>query len=72
MVWCDKNENVLEWGSEEIVIPFFLLIIGCIATFLISTSIPELKLGDAEAIIEIKPFKQTAPPKNNAVVQRGI
>ena len=22
MVWCDKNENVLQWGSEEIVIPY--------------------------------------------------
>ena len=22
MVWCDKNENVLEWGSEEIIIPY--------------------------------------------------
>ena len=22
MVWCDKNENILEWGSEEIIIPY--------------------------------------------------
>ena len=22
MVWCDKNENVIEWGSEEIIIPY--------------------------------------------------
>lgn len=22
MVWCDKNTNILEWGSEEIIIPY--------------------------------------------------
>jgi trans-aconitate methyltransferase len=22
MVYCDTNENILEWGSEEIVVPY--------------------------------------------------
>ena len=22
MNWCDRNENILEWGSEEIAIPY--------------------------------------------------
>ena len=22
MVYCDKNENILEWGSEEVVVPY--------------------------------------------------
>ena len=22
MVYCDRNEKVLEWGSEEIIIPY--------------------------------------------------
>ena len=22
MVYCDKNEKILEWGSEEIIIPY--------------------------------------------------
>ena len=22
MVYCDMNENILEWGSEEIVVPY--------------------------------------------------
>ena len=22
MGWCDLNENVIEWGSEEIIIPY--------------------------------------------------
>ena len=21
--WCDKNENILEWGSEELYIPYY-------------------------------------------------
>ena len=24
MVYCDKNPNILQWGSEEIYIPYFL------------------------------------------------
>ena len=24
MVYCDKNDKILEWGSEEIQIPYFL------------------------------------------------
>ena len=24
MVYCDKNPRVLEWGSEELIIPYFL------------------------------------------------
>ena len=22
MVYCDRNENILEWGSEEFVVPY--------------------------------------------------
>ena len=22
MVWCDRNLNVMEWGSEEIIVPY--------------------------------------------------
>jgi len=22
MVWCDKNTGILQWGSEEIIIPY--------------------------------------------------
>ena len=22
MVYCDKNENILEWGSEEVIVPY--------------------------------------------------
>lgn len=22
MMWCDKNDNILEWSSEEVIIPY--------------------------------------------------
>ena len=26
MVYCDNNDKVLEWGSEEVIIPYLSLI----------------------------------------------
>ena len=34
MVYCDKNENILEWGSEEVIVHIVhLLITDVIGTF---------------------------------------
>ena len=42
MKYCDSNENILEWGSEEIVLPYVSpLIIDITDTFL--TFISRLK-----------------------------
>ena len=65
MVWCDKNENVLEWGSEEIVIPYISPLDNRVnrycPDFYVHT---RTKTGGTQKfIIEIKPFKQTAPPQ---------
>ena len=64
MVWCDKNVNVLEWGSEEIVIPYISPVDGgFIAISPISTSEHSQERRDYELIIEVKPKIQCAPPK---------
>tara|TARA_B100000035_G_scaffold54587_1_gene43000 strand:- start:203 stop:637 length:435 start_codon:yes stop_codon:yes gene_type:complete len=65
MVWCDKNVNVLEWGSEEIVIPYISPVDGRIHRYF-----PDFYVrartrsgGTQKFIIEVKPKIQCAPPK---------
>ena len=64
MVFCDKNPNVIEWGSEEIVIPYRSPIDGRFHRYYvdfyikITTKSNEVK----KYLIEIKPKKQTIPP----------
>ncbi len=50
MVYCDLNENILEWGSEEIVIPY--------------RSPLDSRVHHVQRyIIEIKPKRQCKEPK---------
>ncbi len=61
MVYCDSNPDILEWGSEEIVIPYISPLDGkrhrYFPDFYIRTSNGE------KFIIEIKPKKYTKSPK---------
>jgi len=65
MVWCDNNENVLEWGSEEIVIPYRSPVDNRIHRYFPDFYVrARIKTGGTKKfIIEIKPLKQTTPPK---------
>ena len=61
--WCDLNENVLEWGSEEFWIPYRApdgRVRRYFPDFIIKVkeSTGELKTY----VIEVKPRKQTKPP----------
>jgi len=65
MVYCDTNENILEWGSEEIVVPYKSPVDNRFHRYF-----PDfyIKYKDAngrikKSLIEIKPFKQTQEPK---------
>ena len=65
MVWCDKNENILEWGSEEIVIPYRSPVDGRVHRYFPDFYIrARTRQGGVEKfIIEVKPKAQCAPPK---------
>ena len=67
--YCDLNENVLEWGSEEFFIPYrapdgksrryfpdFIM------------KVKEINGGTKTYVIEVKPAKQTRPPKKRKKV----
>ena len=65
MVYCDTNDKVLEWGSEEIIIPYISPWDGKVHRYFpdfyikVKQSTGNLK----KFIIEVKPKKQTRPPK---------
>ena len=65
MIYCDTNENILEWGSEELAIPYRSPVDGKIhryfPDFYIKVKEPDGSIK--KYLIEIKPHKQTMSPK---------
>tara|TARA_B100001250_G_scaffold387366_1_gene384675 strand:- start:2334 stop:2774 length:441 start_codon:yes stop_codon:yes gene_type:complete len=73
MKWCDTNQNVLEWGSEEIIVPYRSPIDNRYHRYY-----PDfyLKLREntgriKKLIIEVKPRKQCMEPKPQKKKSRG-
>ena len=71
--WCDINENIVEWGSEE----FFIKYVSPVDNrfhryypdFLIKV---KESTGDIKTyVIEVKPKKQTRPPKKRKKVTQS-
>ena len=65
MVYCDTNDNILEWGSEEISLPYRSPLDGKIHRYYPDFYI-KVRENDGSIqkyIIEIKPKKQTVEPK---------
>ena len=64
MVYCDKNQNILEWASEEIAIPYRSPIDNRVhryfPDFYMKVKETNGKIKNYE--IEVKPAKQTNPP----------
>ena len=64
MVYCDLNENILEWGSEEIVIPYRSPIDNRVHRYFpdFYVKLKETTGKIKKYIIEVKPKKQLKPP----------
>jgi hypothetical protein len=65
MKWCDANENVLEWGSEEIIIPYRSPVDNRIHRYYPDFYVKAITRNgrSTKSIIEIKPYDQTKQPK---------
>lgn len=65
MVYCDMNEAILAWGSEEIIIPYRSPLDNRIHRYFPDFFIKvRQKNGDVKhMLIEIKPSVQCSPPK---------
>lgn len=64
MKYCDTRQSVIEWGSEEIVVPYRSPLDGKLHRYFVDFYI---KIKDKDGIInkylvEVKPKKQTTPP----------
>ena len=65
MVYCDNNENVLEWGSEEIVLPYRSPIDNKIHRYFPDFYIKYKDINGRikRSLIEVKPMSQCNTPK---------
>lgn len=65
MVYCDTNENILEWGSEEIVVPYKSPVDNRYHRYFPDFYIKYKDVNGKikKSLIEIKPFRQTQEPK---------
>ena len=63
--WCDLNENILEWGSEEFFIPYFDPTTSRVRRYFpdFIIKVREQSGEIKKYVIEIKPKRQTMPPK---------
>ncbi len=70
--WCDLNENIIEWGSEEFFIPYRApdgKVRRYFPDFLIKVKENNGKVKTY--VIEVKPLKQTKPPKKRKKVSKS-
>ena len=65
MVYCDTNDKVLEWGSEEIIIPYISPWDSKVHRYFpdFYIKVKQSSGNIKKFIIEVKPKKQTRPPK---------
>jgi hypothetical protein len=74
MVYLDENTTIVEWSSEEIVIPYLSPIDNRVHRYFPDFFVRvRNKAGLLEGIIlEVKPAAQTVPPKVNKRVTKRI
>ena len=60
MDWFDRNPEIIQWGSEELIIPYKSPVDGRFHRYF-----PDfiVKTKKGTMIIEVKPEAQTKPPK---------
>jgi len=59
MNWCDRNADVTEWNSEEVVVPYRSPMDNKIHRYFIDFYI---KVNGKQYLIEVKPDRYTRPP----------
>lgn len=75
MNYCDKNENVLKWSSEEIWIPYVSPIDNRVHKYFPDFFIKYKDINEniKESLVEIKPKRQVNGPKvGNKINQKQL
>ena len=67
MVYCDRNEKILEWGSEEVIIPYLSPWDNKLHRYFpdFYMKVKQNSGGIKKFIIEVKPKYQCKPPVKN-------
>jgi hypothetical protein len=65
MKWCDLNDSILQWNSEEVVIPYLSPLDNKIHRYFVDFAIKvKTKHGEIKKyLIEVKPFRFTQQPQ---------
>ena len=65
MVYCDRNDNIIEWGSEEVIVPYRSPWDGKMHRYFpdFYMKVKETDGNVKKYVIEVKPLKQCSPPK---------
>lgn len=66
--WCDRNEKILRYGSEEISIPYYDPVKKKVRRYFPDAFV-EIVHADGRKrkyLVEIKPKRQTMPPKKGS------
>ena len=66
--WCDNNPNIKSWSSESVAIPYKSSVDGKYHRYFV-----DLKItfnNGKTSLVEIKPKKQTQPPKKKTRTSR--
>jgi hypothetical protein len=72
--WCDLNESVISWGSEEFFIPYISPLDNRVHKYFpdFIVKIKEQTGSIKTYVIEIKPKKQTSPPVKKSRVTKSF
>lgn len=65
MVFCDENDSVVEWSSEEVIVPYVSPVDGKRHRYFVDFWVLLRKPDNTteECLIEVKPKKQTMKPE---------
>ena len=72
--WCDLNESIISWGSEEFFIPYISPVDNRVHRYF-PDFIIKLKEHSGKVktyVIEVKPKKQTVPPVKKTRVTKSF
>ena len=67
MVFCDRNDNILKWSSEELAIPYVSPLDNRVHRYYVDFVIEvKEKTGDTKVyLVEIKPYRQCVQPQES-------
>ena len=67
MVYCDKNDAIIEWGSEEVIVPYLSPMDGKIHRYFpdFYMKVRQVDGSTKKFVIEVKPKSQCKQPVKN-------